>query len=460
MNKTATFFALISLFLVGCHGAQYHFKQGNKYAEAAMLKRAVTEYKMALDRKPDKLKYVLAMNTEGNALLSELYGKTQLSESDSSFVYNFLEAEQWRTYLGKYLDNAEMYKSSILTEEFERNKGAYIRRSIELAEEWNRLEAFDRSQTKLKELLKLDPNNAKVKELLEFAEVEPVYKEGLKAFENRDYRTAYGILSPTIHKYPHQNLLVDLRDEALERGSYRLGFTQVDARQRTTMLANSIRSGMISQIARYKDPFIILLDRSNIGLLKDEQNAILDGRTSSGNGIEQELLAADAYVTIDVVAFSENEGELIREEKRGWEEYTYKIKDAEGNDVNKTEYKKVTYDEYFKENSVQYEVNITLVERATSRILESYTEAFSEQSKVNYISFSGKGALYPGYWKYKLIDNRSDYRSTSIVERNRLANLQRASRRIKSTDEMRGNASVQFSRQFAEFIYNLKLTNK
>ncbi len=460
MKKTATFLAIVSLFLVGCHGAQYHFKQGNKYAEAAMLQRAVTEYKMALDRKPQKMKYVLAMNKEGNALLSELYGRTQLSESDSSFVYNYLEAEKWRLYLKRYLDNVDMYKSGILAEEFERNKGAYLKRGIELCEELNRLEEFDRAQKKLNELLKLDPNNRKVKELLEFAEVEPVYKDGLKAFEARDYRAVYNILSPIISKYPHQNLLVDLRNEALERGTYRLGFTQVEARQRTTMLANSIRSGMISHIARYKDPFIQLLDRSNMDLLIGEQNAILDGRTASGMGVEQELLTADAYVTIDVVSFTENEGELVRETKKGWEEYVYKIKDSEGNDVTKREYKKVTYDEYFQENSAQYEVNITLVERASSRILESHTEVFSDQSRINYISFSGKGALYPGNWKYKLIDHRTDYRSTSIVERNRMANLQRATRRIKSTDEMRSAASVQFSQQFAEFIHNLQLTNK
>ena len=322
------------------------------------------------------------------------------------------------------------------------------------------MEEFDRAQKKLNELLKLDPNNRKVKELLEFAEVEPVYKDGLKAFEARDYRAVYNILSPIISKYPHQNLLVDLRNEALERGTYRLGFTQVEARQRTTMLANSIRSGMISHIARYKDPFIQLLDRSNMDLLIGEQNAILDGRTASGMGVEQELLTADAYVTIDVVSFTENEGELVRETKKGWEEYVYKIKDSEGNDVTKREYKKVTYDEYFQENSAQYEVNITLVERASSRILESHTEVFSDQSRINYISFSGKGALYPGNWKYKLIDHRTDYRSTSIVERNRMANLQRATRRIKSTDEMRSAASVQFSQQFAEFIHNLQLTNK
>ncbi|MGB1184965.1 MAG: hypothetical protein ACPG4S_07355, partial [Schleiferiaceae bacterium] len=102
-GKLLSILALL-LLLSGCHGARYHYTQGNKYAEARSLKNAVTEYKQALDRKPGKVKYVLAMENYGNALLEELYTNYRFADgNDSLSVYRFLEAEKWTTYLSRYM---------------------------------------------------------------------------------------------------------------------------------------------------------------------------------------------------------------------------------------------------------------------------------------------------------------------------------------------------------------------
>lgn len=460
MRKYIFLFAALGWVLSSCHGAKYHYRQGNKYSEVNLLKRAVTEYKMALNRKPTKLKYVLAMNTSGNALLSELYGNVQLTSSDSTFIYGYLDAEKWRKFLTPYVENVELYKSAILEEEFQKIKESYIHDEVERSKGWIRNNQFVIAQNKLAELQSLDPRNNEVAELLQFAEVEPVYRDALDWFDRQEYRKVYELVEPLIRKYPNQKDLTALQNEALSRGVFRLGFTDAEGTGTEVNFLNSIRSGVITQVSKYRDPFLEMLDRTNFELLRSEQEAILDGVTSEGRGLRQELLAADAFVTLDIVIMDEVEGDVRHEEKKGWEETFVKSKNSEGEVITKSVFNKVKYDEYYQKNEVRYEVNLSLVNRASSLIMESHAVSFVDQDEVRYIVFNGKGKLYPGYWKWLLIDSKSDYRSMNFREINEVAKMRKSDRRIKSTGQMRRTASTQMSSQLAEFIYNLKLQSR
>jgi len=53
----------LALALSGCQGAKHHYKSGKKYAGASMLKESVTSYKRAIDRKPNKVKYRIAIRS-------------------------------------------------------------------------------------------------------------------------------------------------------------------------------------------------------------------------------------------------------------------------------------------------------------------------------------------------------------------------------------------------------------
>ena len=65
-----------------------------------MLKPAVTEYKKALDKKPKKVKFLIAMEHQGSALLEELYTNYRFADgNDSLSVYRFLEADKWTCLL-------------------------------------------------------------------------------------------------------------------------------------------------------------------------------------------------------------------------------------------------------------------------------------------------------------------------------------------------------------------------
>ena len=137
------------MLLASCHGARYHYKQGNRFAEARALKRAITEYKFALDRKPNKAKYVTAMNTYGTALLEELYTNYRFADgNDSLSVYKFLEAEKWTNYLKPYI-SVSRYEG-FYTRDYVEQRSRYMAGVYERSHDLIRAKDYQQAQKRLR----------------------------------------------------------------------------------------------------------------------------------------------------------------------------------------------------------------------------------------------------------------------------------------------------------------------
>ena len=356
------------LLLSSCKGAKYHYKSGKKHAQASMLKESVTSYKKAIDRKPNKVKYRIAMEETASALLEELYTNYRFADgNDSASIYKFRDAEKWRNYLVPYI-NTSRYEG-FYDRDYNDQLSRFLGQKYERSNKWIRTRQYERAQKNLIEIKELDPDYKDVKALLEFAEVEPIYVSALELLEKSEYRNAYELLQPTLKKYPKQNLLRKLEEQAIERGKYRLGIiSDPNITGSEATMSAALQSAVISLIQREKDPFLELLDRTNFDLLQQEQDAIINGTTNEA-AVTQELLAADGYLKVIITHAHEEEGRLFQETKKGWEKYYVTEKNEDGEDIKKAKYKKVTYLEYHKRNEAGYDMQVALVERATSKIL-------------------------------------------------------------------------------------------
>ncbi len=454
-GKLLSILALL-LLLSGCHGARYHYTQGNKYAEARSLKNAVTEYKQALDRKPGKVKYVLAMENYGNALLEELYTNYRFADgNDSLSVYRFLEAEKWTTYLGRYM-STDRY-NGFYDQDYQAQKSRYMERVYDRSKRLIRAKNYEKAKVRLEELASLDKAYKDVQALLRFSEVEPIYTKALALFEQGHYRETYGVLADMISKYPEQEELIKLQQEALTRGKYYLGIV-ADPRLTGSeaSMSAAVQSRLIRELHQKSDPFLELLDRTNFDLLQDEQQAIIEGKTTD-EALTQELLVANAYAKLVITLVDENKGKLRSERKKGYERYYVSSKNAEGKTVKTAKYRKVYYTEYWKENSAHYTAELTLTDRATSKILEVESFDFSRSSSVNYIDY-GNDQLFPGNWKYQNRAHSSDRPQLSESRRRTLAQMRKASHSPKSTAAMRKEAVAEFAVDAAKSIHALELT--
>lgn len=444
-----------SIILASCHGARYHFKQGNRFAEARALKRAVTEYKFAIDRKPNKAKYIAAMNSYGTALLEELYTNYRFADgNDSLSVYKFLEAEKWTNYLKPYISVSRF--EGFYTQDYLQQRSRYMASVYERSHGLIRSKHYSKAQQRLSELNELDPNYKDVQSLLTFSEVEPVYTAALEDFEKGLYQESYYRLEPIFKKYPYQNELKLLMDEALSRGMYRIGIvTDPNISGKEATMSSAVQSRLISELYKLNDPFLELVDRTNFDLIKDEQEAIVQGATSEG-ALTKELLTANAYLKVIVNVADEVEGKLESETKKGYERYYVKSKNKEGETITTAKYKKVTYREYWKENRVHYTAELVLTDRGTSKILSVNSFEYNDQDRAHYINYAND-ELFPGYWKFQNREHYSDRPEIAEFKRKELANLRKASTSVKSPSTMRKGAINYFAQSSAIHIQNLDL---
>jgi len=446
----------IAFLLGGCRGAQYYYKTGNKYAKAHMLKESVTAYKQAIERKPGRVKYRMAMDQQGNALLEELYTNYRFADgNDSLSIYKFLEAEKWRNYLKPYI-NTSRYEG-FYDRDYADQLDRFLSQKYIRAEKWIRTRQFDRAQSNLEEIKSLDPNYKDVQSLLEFSEVEPIYVQALDLFEGNKFREVHDLLQPMLKKYPKQEMLRKLEEQAIERGKYRLGIiSDPNITGSEATMSAALQSAVISLIQKNDDPFLELLDRTNFEMLQQEQEAIINGTTNEA-AVTQELLAADAYLKVIITHVYENEGTLNQQTRRGWERYYVTTKNDEGEEVKKAMYKKVTYREFTKQNEASYDMQLAMVERATSRILWSESFHHEDKDEIHYVEFSGTGDLFSGDWRYQNKEHPSDRRRNDSGSMNRLV---KANKRIQSTSSMRKDAISNLAQKAAAHVNQQKLTKE
>ena len=446
----------IAFLLSGCRGAQYYYKSGNKYAKAHMLKESVTAYKQAIDRKPGRVKYRMAMDQQGNALLEELYTNYRFADgNDSLSIYKFLEAEKWRNYLKPYI-NTSRYEG-FYDRDYADQLDRYLYQKYIRAQKWIRTRRFDRAQSNLEEIKSLDPDYKEVQSLLEFSEVEPIYVQALDLFEGNNFREVHDLLQPMLKKYPKQEILRKLEEQAIERGKYRLGIiSDPNITGSEATMSAALQSAVISLIQKNDDPFLELLARTNFEMLQQEQEAIINGTTNEA-AVTQELLAADAYLKVIITHVYENEGTLNQQTRRGWERYYVTTKNDEGEEVKKAMYKKVTYREFTKQNEASYDMQLAMVERATSRILWSESFHHEDKDEIHYVEFSGTGDLFSGDWRYQNKEHPSDRRRNDSGSMNRLV---KANKRIQSTSSMRKDAISSLAQKAAAHVNQQKLTKE
>ena len=109
MHKRLPFIlaVIIALSITGCKGAKYYYKQGNQFADAGMLEKAVDAYLVSYHKKPKKAKYSIALAKYGTMLLEEVYAdfyQSSVNGNDSLAVHHYRNAQNWSKKLEGHVD--------------------------------------------------------------------------------------------------------------------------------------------------------------------------------------------------------------------------------------------------------------------------------------------------------------------------------------------------------------------
>lgn len=451
-------FLFIALILVACNGPKSLTKKGNKFSEAGIHDQAVNFYIKALDKKNSHVDAQVGLLNSGRAILNEYTSKffqAYSSDDHKTAVYTYLEMETFVKRVGRYTTKitiAQSYK-----DDFEDSKKIYVESKFDEANNLISEDKFDGANAIFQEIEKIEPGfeGQDFEALKEMALLEPYYRRGSKHLNNDKFRRAYAEFKFIDSKNPdYKDAKFKLRD-ALEKGQYTIGLLKFENLSRDKSVSEYISSELTDNILKSSNPFVKLIDRSNMDRIVKEQMMNMNGVTNGSIAIQAgELIGAKALLIGTVLKVTKQSISPRSKKVKAYSSYEVKKYDAaKDRTYYETKYKKTSYTQYDGSNSVKVSFKFQLISSETGQILLSDIIEKSGKSEVSYARYKGNHKnLVPGDWKHQNSASTSDEVITSSSARRRLRNKFSANTKLLTVSEIQGGLQTQISKQAANTI--------
>jgi tetratricopeptide (TPR) repeat protein len=183
---------LVALFLISGCAVKKMVKQAEQYEAAGMFKEATDMYYQALQKKPAKADYKIALKRTGQMYYEELASEAKNSFSRGDYketVYNFLEAEELISKVER--TGVSIKDDPAMKRYFEDAKDRYLEDRYEAGQRQISDQEFDEAKAIFNEIYNIDPDYKDTRIYLNQATFEPVYREGSKLFAEGRFMDAW-----------------------------------------------------------------------------------------------------------------------------------------------------------------------------------------------------------------------------------------------------------------------------
>lgn len=388
----------ILILIVLSSGCTYQkaMHDGQVYSESGMHQEALQAYRNAWSTK-GRAEARVAMQRSAEAHLSDLISEAQ----QALFTGNLEKAWEISQDANRFV--ASMGPMDLLGEaqlarlEFDIKVSDEAQR-FDRAEELIQDGRFEEAEDELLALLRKYPENEEAEFLLVMAQVYPAYNAGLLAMEKGLYRQAYQNFLEVTRKDAAFKDALELRDECLEKASFRLAYVPIHAAGIPTDVELKIAASVKKQLLAAEDPFLKLLDRENMDKLLDEQMQGMSGLFDEEKAAQAGKLEGAEYVlAVEVIRYENKMGRLQSAERKGYLGTSLRAAS------------KVRYMEYYRKRSVEASVRYQVIHAETGQVFMSEMIPYNANDIVNYAVFDGPSEeLHPGEWQYKIIGSRYD----------------------------------------------------
>ncbi|MGB0806631.1 MAG: CsgG/HfaB family protein [Salibacteraceae bacterium] len=432
------FAILISFILLlggSCTGSKSYSKKARKLQEAGLNDEAAAFYYQALQRNPKNVDAKIGLRITGQIQIESTLTSFYKAYSVSNYkeaVYKYQQAMMYKRNYGYFVT---MEIPAYYEEYYQEMLSVYLDQQYENAGDHLYNERFKEAHSIYKEIISLDPEFKDVKELSLKALLEPMYRDGVKAFDDEKYKRCYYIMSDILAKKNTYKDAIDFKDRALEEGQVTIAVLEFQtAISNKSHVAQTIQAEVVSQIIGYNDPFVKVLDRSNLeSLIKEQKINVAEdvyGQSAIKTG---ELLGADLLIKGKLLNYKYTGGQIRRVSKSGFEKYKVKETNPETKKTYKaTYYRKVDYVEYKGSASLLAEVQYQMVSAETGEVLNSDLLNNHQSDYVNFISFSGNTKyLYKG--TLTTADKATRLKNGSYIHVSNLVSLKGLARESKRT---------------------------
>ena len=397
------YFLIFSSVLIlgsGCSGSKRYSNKAKKLQEAGLNDEAAQFYFHALQRNYKNIDAKIGLKVTGQkqieSTLIQFY-KSYSVGNHKEAVYKYQEALSYQKRYGHFVTmEVPPYYVDYYNEMLE----VYLAKRYQEGEDLHYEERFKEANLVFTEIVVLSPDYKDAKELSLITTIEPMYRSGVSAFDNKKYRKCYDVMSSVLLKKHMYKDAIDYKERALEAGRITIAILEFGSNIRNKeVLANGIQSAVVSGLAQVNDPFIQVLDRSNTNDLIKEQKISVQNTTSGTSAIQTgELLGANMLVKGNILSYSVSGGTIKKTPKQGYESYKVKLINQETKKAYyETRYKRVTYYEYEGAASVYMEVQYQMISAETGQVVRSRILKENNTDQVNFVTYSGNyKKLYAG----------------------------------------------------------------
>ena len=217
------------------------------------------------------------------------------------------------------------------------------------------------------------------------ADAERHYQNGLRNYQNQNYRRAYSDFQNAINQVRGYKDAVELQRSALEKGRVRLGIFEFGNDTRAIGAQGTLYSYVLNNIVNTRNPFVQVLDRQNLSRLLSEisfsQSGIIDASSAARAG---KLLGLN-YVVVGRLTNVIQEGGRVRQEPLSAFELYYANVDG----GQQARCRLVTFMFYEGSTSVVYEAHYQIVHVETGRVVKSNIISARDSDSITYATYSG-----------------------------------------------------------------------
>ncbi|MDD2634093.1 MAG: hypothetical protein PHW82_01180 [Bacteroidales bacterium] len=413
---------LISMSIVigGC-ASQRYTKKAAKLEAMGQYSDAADFYYQAIKIKNTNIEAFAGLKRTGQMNLSKKlseFNKSYNKQNNKDAVYLYEDA---RDYYNKISDvGIDLNFPSFYTDYYEEVKNIFLENQYYNASTLLTEEKFAEAESIFKEIVRLQPNYKDSKEKLITATYEPKYRDGLQKMDLGKYRQAYYTFDNITKKAGAYKSSYDLKAESLKKGTINIVIENIKNQTGSSEITNNLESKIITEIQNFNNPFIKLI-YSDAQIRASETNLSL---------------------YCEISKFTYNKGYLKTTEKKGYLRKKVKVLNRETEEYEyKTQYDKVTYNEYEMSRSISMNFMYKLINKRTGEIKSTSSKNFLIRDDIHYAKYSGDNKnLVPGYWKYKKLSSSEDYINDKNSDINRLNNLLNARSQIKTYNTLSAEA--------------------
>ncbi len=396
--KRYLYIAIFSLALFSCHGAKYYIKQAQKYEKEKDYDNAVANYAEAYSIDPDNRDAKKGFKKTGQKLLDQLLGEVQSAYESGNYKSAVEQYKKTEKYYNKVKDRGieldfpedakTLYKNAL--DQYLRNLYLDAAAAINGGN-------YSKARSSIDELRNNAPDYEGLGALEKAFEVDPIYMNGLNAYNKGQKLVAIQYFTQVNNLNPGYRETNNFLDELNKLPKQTVALFPIENKSREMALDRLIYKGIERKLFSMQSSLLAVVDETMVQneLLKANKNSQPPFDDNTVIQVSNTMLATKAVLiaitdlTEEPLANSENfQIAYAREKVVYWDPYY-------GQTTN-YQWREIKYKEI--EEGVKYAiyVKIRIFDPVTGSLLHNDVVTKSVISKVKYARYDGDfNDLYP-----------------------------------------------------------------